>query len=99
MLRGAPPTPEELVNQESPEFDPSPEGDEGPEVSSGPVSRLTLVIAITVMLLPAGIPVYFALNLDGSAAIWFFALAGAIAIVNILLVFGIWSWLNTQRTD
>lgn len=96
MLRAAPAPLENDVSKQPPKIEPSSEGDEGAQTSSGPLSKRTLVVALIIMLLPAGVPLYFALRIEGGGAIWFFALAGAVALVNIVLVIGIWSWINSQ---
>lgn len=87
------------MSREIPEFDPSPDDAEGPDVSSERLSTTTLAIAIAVMLLPAGIPLYFALRLGGTIAIWLVALSGVIAVVNVLLVVAVWKWVNSLRTN
>lgn len=87
------------MSDEIPEFDPLPEDDEGPEVSSKQLSKFSLFVGIAVMLLPAGIPLYFALRVGGTAAIWLIALAGAVALVNTVLVFVLWNWINSLRAQ
>lgn len=66
------------------------------DVDSRPVSILKLVVAILVMLIPASIPLYFAFGTEGTTLVLLIALGCAIAVMNTLLVFGIWSWLNAQ---
>lgn len=74
----------------------SSEPDEGPEASSEHISRLALFVAIAIMLIPAAIPLYFALGAEGTIMAVLVALAVGIAMINTLLVYGIWSWLNSQ---
>ncbi len=82
-----------------PEYDPSPEADEGPEASPQAVSRLKLIVAILVLLIPAAIPLYFALGAEGTTALIFVAAAVGVALVNTLLAYGIWSWLNSMAAE
>lgn len=90
---------EDAVTQDPPEFDPAPEADEGPEASPQAVSKLKLVVAILVMLIPAGVPLYFALGADGTTTIVLTALAGAVALINVMLVYGVWSWVNSMNSS
>lgn len=95
MLRADTPPPEDhRVSDDGPEIDPGQE-DGAPEASEQQMSKLLLWVAILIMLLPAGIPVYFALGLEGTDAIWLFALAAGIAVINVLLVYGLWTWIKS----
>lgn len=84
------------MSDEMPEFDPTPEDAEGPTVEQKQVSRLALVVGILVMLLPAAVPLYFALGTEGSTAAILFATAVVIGLFNTLLVFGVWTWINNS---
>lgn len=86
------------MTQHMPQFEPSSKNGDGPTAPPEQVSRKKLVIGILVMLVPAGVPLYFALNTDGTAAILLFALAGTIALMNTMLVYGIWSWVNSMNS-
>lgn len=83
------------MTPEVPEYDPSPEQDEGPEASEREVSRMKLIIGILVMLIPAAVPIYFALGQDWTTALILVAAAVAVGLMNTMLVYGVWSWLNS----
>ncbi len=87
------------MSEESPEITSSPEDGEAPEASSGEISNLKLVFGIVIMLIPAGIPLYFALGAEGTDIIWLVALAGGIAIINTILVFAIRNWIQSINSD
>ena len=87
------------VSEDAPQFDPSSDGGEGPQASSQNVSKLMLWVGVAVMLLPAGIPLYFALGAENGGAIVLFALAAGVAVVNMLLVFGLWRWMNSLSAE
>lgn len=82
----------------TPKFDPSSEKSTRSQAPPEQVSRTKLIIGILVMLIPAGVPLYFALITDGTTAILLFSLAGVIALMNTMLVYGIWSWVNSMNS-
>lgn len=63
------------------------------------VSLAQLVLGIVVILVPAGIPLFIALYVEGSLRTGLIALAAVIAVLNTLLVVGIWNWLNSLPSD
>lgn len=73
--------------------------EEGPEVSQEEISRLTLIVALLIMMLPAAIPLYFALGADdGEAVLFFLAVTLGVVVVNVILVFALWKWLKSLRS-
>lgn len=87
------------MSEEATGNDSHSEDTETSESSSQNVSKVMLWVGIAIMLLPAGIPLYFAVVADGSDAIWFYALAGAVAVINTLLVVALWRWLNSLSAE
>lgn len=86
------------MSEEVSEFDPPASNGDVSNVPPERVSRLHLVVGILVMLLPAGVPLYFAFQTDGAAAVWLMILAAVIALMNTALVYGIWSWVNSLNS-
>ena len=87
------------MSGEPPQFDSPPEGHDGTESTPRQVSRLKLMIAILVMLIPAGVPLYFAFQTEGTAIIVLVGAAVAVAVMNTLLVYGIWTWINSMQSS
>ncbi len=84
-----------MMPRHIPESDRSPHGDAPAGEEPPRVSRLALVVGILVMLLPACVPLYFAFLAEGTAVIVLVGAAIAVALMNTLLVYGIWSWANS----
>lgn len=58
-------------------------------------SRTPLYTALGIMLLPALIPLYFALGADDSQTVIFLvSLSLAVAVSNIVIVVALWRWVN-----
>lgn len=74
---------------------PSAEGTDAPQGKS----KRALVLGILVMLLPALVPLYFGLVTEGMVALVFFIAAAVVALMNSLMVYGLWAWVNSQSDD
>lgn len=72
--------------------------DKAPEAPKKQRSRVTLVVALLVMLVPALIPLYFAFALDEHTLV-FIAAALLLAIFNVLIVTALWNWLGAQNSQ
>lgn len=87
------------MSEDPPEFESQSGGTERPETSSQNVSKIMLWVGIAIMLVPAGVPLYFAVGAEGADATVLFALAGVVAVANTVLVYGFWRWLNSLSAE